>query len=85
MRKIHFSNPFNSYAIFFQAEFLWDRTHLFDKDVVTVILEDCKEAAVATVEEVTNKPKTKYRPVVSFPILQRKKLENFLKVREFSQ
>ncbi|PAV79874.1 hypothetical protein WR25_22319 [Diploscapter pachys] len=46
-----------------KAEFLWDRTHLFDKDVVTVILEDCREAAVATVEEVTNKPKTKYRPV----------------------
>ncbi|PIC43034.1 hypothetical protein B9Z55_009921 [Caenorhabditis nigoni] len=45
-----------------KVEFLWDRNRLFDRDVVDILHDECKEAKEAHVEKVTKKPKSKWRP-----------------------
>ncbi|KAF1761929.1 hypothetical protein GCK72_010188 [Caenorhabditis remanei] len=45
-----------------KVEFLWDRNRLFDREVVDILHDECKEAKEAHVEKVTKKPKSKWRP-----------------------
>uniref|UniRef100_A0A8D8S258 DNA topoisomerase n=1 Tax=Cacopsylla melanoneura TaxID=428564 RepID=A0A8D8S258_9HEMI len=45
------------------VEFAWKRVRLFDELFVKVLLERCLENKTATVMEVTNKQKNKWRPI----------------------
>lgn len=56
------------------VEFRWARNRLFEKLPCQVLFEMCQENPVATVEKVTSKPKSKWRPlpldtVVCFSLL----------------
>ncbi|PYH69766.1 DNA topoisomerase 3 [Aspergillus vadensis CBS 113365] len=46
-----------------KVNFLWKRVHLFDRAVVTVMLERCLMAKKAKVTKVTQKPTSKWRPL----------------------
>ncbi|KAJ5751783.1 hypothetical protein N7520_008700 [Penicillium odoratum] len=46
-----------------KVNFLWKRVHLFDRAVVTMMLERCLIAKEATVTKVNQKPKSKWRPL----------------------
>ncbi|KAJ5628925.1 hypothetical protein N7490_011153 [Penicillium lividum] len=46
-----------------KVNFLWKRVHLFDRAVVTMMLERCLSAKEATVTKVNQKPKSKWRPL----------------------
>ena len=45
------------------VEFRWARNRLFEKLPCQVIFEICQENPNATVEKVTSKPKSKWRPL----------------------
>ncbi|PWY91055.1 DNA topoisomerase III [Aspergillus heteromorphus CBS 117.55] len=46
-----------------KVNFLWKRVHLFDRAVVTVMLERCLKAKKAKVTKVNQKPTSKWRPL----------------------
>ncbi|CAG8325901.1 unnamed protein product [Penicillium nalgiovense] len=46
-----------------KVNFLWKRVHLFDRAVVTMMLERCLLAKQAKVTEVNQKPTSKWRPL----------------------
>ncbi|KAF7718430.1 DNA topoisomerase, type IA [Penicillium ucsense] len=46
-----------------KVNFLWRRVHLFDRAAVTMMLERCLKAKQAKVTKVTQKPKSKWRPL----------------------
>ncbi|CAI7665452.1 unnamed protein product [Penicillium bialowiezense] len=46
-----------------KVNFLWKRVHLFDRAVVTMMLERCLAAKQAKVTKVDQKPKSKWRPL----------------------
>lgn len=46
-----------------KVNFLWNRVHLFDRAVVTMMLERCLMAKQAKVTKVNQKPKSKWRPL----------------------
>lgn len=46
-----------------KVNFLWKRVHLFDRAVVTVMLERCLMAKNAKVTKVNQKPTSKWRPL----------------------
>lgn len=46
-----------------KVNFLWRRVHLFDRAVVTMMLERCLVAKQAKVTKVDQKPKSKWRPL----------------------
>lgn len=46
-----------------KINFLWKRVHLFDRAVVTMMLERCLVAKQAKVTKVNQKPKSKWRPL----------------------
>ncbi|KAJ5920856.1 hypothetical protein N7466_009182 [Penicillium verhagenii] len=46
-----------------KVNFLWKRVHLFDRAVVTMMLERCLIAKEAQVTKVAQKPKRKWRPL----------------------
>uniref|UniRef100_A0A8R1DWQ0 DNA topoisomerase n=1 Tax=Caenorhabditis japonica TaxID=281687 RepID=A0A8R1DWQ0_CAEJA len=45
-----------------KVDFLWARNRVFDHDTALVLHEDAKEAKEGVVEQVTKKPKSKWRP-----------------------
>ncbi|KAI9837975.1 MAG: hypothetical protein M1819_006129 [Sarea resinae] len=45
------------------VHFLWDRVHLFDRMVVTVIFERCLTARTAKVSKMQKKPTSKWKPL----------------------
>ncbi|RAH42093.1 DNA topoisomerase 3 [Aspergillus brunneoviolaceus CBS 621.78] len=46
-----------------KVNFLWKRVHLFDRAVVTIMLERCLLAKMARVTKVNQKPTSKWRPL----------------------
>lgn len=46
-----------------KVNFLWKRVHLFDRAVVTMMLERCLVAKQAKVTKVNQKPTSKWRPL----------------------
>ncbi|PYI18303.1 DNA topoisomerase III [Aspergillus violaceofuscus CBS 115571] len=46
-----------------KVNFLWKRVHLFDRAVVTIMLERCLLAKLARVTKVNQKPTSKWRPL----------------------
>ncbi|KAJ5888423.1 hypothetical protein N7495_008464 [Penicillium taxi] len=46
-----------------KVNFLWKRVHLFDRAVVTMMMERCLTAKKAKVINVTQKPRSKWRPL----------------------
>ncbi|RAH64099.1 DNA topoisomerase 3 [Aspergillus aculeatinus CBS 121060] len=46
-----------------KVNFLWKRVHLFDRAVVTIMLERCLLAKTARVTKVNQKPTSKWRPL----------------------
>uniref|UniRef100_A0AC34FQ20 DNA topoisomerase n=1 Tax=Panagrolaimus sp. ES5 TaxID=591445 RepID=A0AC34FQ20_9BILA len=47
-----------------RVEFIWERTRLFDRDVVNMFLQECREASgTAKVVNVREIPKSRWRPV----------------------
>ncbi|CEJ55946.1 Putative DNA topoisomerase [Penicillium brasilianum] len=46
-----------------KVNFLWKRVHLFDRAAVTMMLERCLKAKQAKVTKVSQKPKSKWRPL----------------------
>jgi DNA topoisomerase-3 len=46
-----------------KVNFLWKRVHLFDRAVVTMMLERCLIAIQAKVTKVNQKPTSKWRPL----------------------
>lgn len=46
-----------------KVNFLWKRVHLFDRAAVIMMLERCLKAKQAKVTKVTQKPKSKWRPL----------------------
>ncbi|GMT17616.1 hypothetical protein PFISCL1PPCAC_8913 [Pristionchus fissidentatus] len=45
-----------------KVEFLWDRVRLFNREMVDVLYDECRDEGSGKVEEVTKKPKTRWRP-----------------------
>ena len=46
-----------------RVNFTWRRNHLFDRAVVTVMLERCLTAEKARVSRVNQRPTSKYKPL----------------------
>ncbi len=46
-----------------KVNFSWNRVHLFDRAIVTIIFEKCLDARIAKVTKVQKKPTTKWRPL----------------------
>ena len=46
-----------------RVKFNWRRNHLFDRAVVTVMLERCLAAKEARVSRVSQRPTSKYKPL----------------------
>ncbi|KAF7510603.1 hypothetical protein GJ744_006215 [Endocarpon pusillum] len=46
-----------------KVNFSWNRVHLFDRAVVTIIFEKCLDARLARVTKVQKKPTSKWRPL----------------------
>jgi DNA topoisomerase-3 len=46
-----------------KVNFLWRRVHLFDRAIVTMMLERCLAAKQAKVTKVNQKPTSKWRPL----------------------
>lgn len=46
-----------------KVNFSWNRVHLFDRAVVTIIFEKCLDARLAKVTKVQKKPTSKWRPL----------------------
>lgn len=46
-----------------KVNFLWRRVHLFDRAVVTIMLERCLAAKKAKVAKVNQKPTSKWKPL----------------------
>ena len=46
-----------------KVNFLWRRSHLFDRAIVTIIFERCLDARLARVTQVRKKPTSKWRPL----------------------
>ena len=45
------------------VKFNWDRVHLFDRMIVTIIFERCLQARLAKVTKVQKKPTSKWKPL----------------------
>ncbi|KAF8356784.1 hypothetical protein PRIPAC_91779 [Pristionchus pacificus] len=45
-----------------KVDFAWDRVRMFDHEMVDVLYDECRDEGVAIIEEVTKKPKSKWRP-----------------------
>ncbi|KAI5290952.1 DNA topoisomerase [Ascosphaera acerosa] len=45
------------------VQFAWDRNHLFDRAVTTILFERCLDARTAKVTRVATKPTSKWRPL----------------------
>ncbi|ERF72865.1 hypothetical protein EPUS_08478 [Endocarpon pusillum Z07020] len=46
-----------------KVNFSWNRVHLFDRAVVTIVFEKCLDARLARVTKVQKKPTSKWRPL----------------------